>query len=192
MSCLRAGRVDIEYLVRYTNAPWLVIDAPGTAEDGLFARDEKERILCWDREAQAAVPALEGEPSPAMKGVYTLPDGRAAKPVFQLLAERYLDESYGPDAVADRVGVAAATIRRIAAELAEAAFEHEVVIDEPWTDWTGRRHDKIVGRRCQYARDARDLGAFEWIPHLPCDPYIADSAGQHRPPRRHALQAAVS
>jgi anaerobic selenocysteine-containing dehydrogenase len=143
---LRAGKVDIEYLVRYTNAPWLVIDAPGTAADGLFARDEEERILCWDREAQAAVPALEGEPSPAMKGVYTLPDGRASKPVFQLLAERYLDESYGPDAVADRVGVAASTIRRIAAELAEAAFEHEVVINEPWTDWTGRRHDRIVGR----------------------------------------------
>jgi sulfite dehydrogenase (quinone) subunit SoeA len=143
---LRAGRVDVEYLVRYTNAPWLVVDAPGTAGDGLFARDDKERILCWDRDAQAAVPALEGEPSPALKGVYTLPDGRRVRPVFHLLAERYLDESYGPDAVAERVGTASATIRRIAAEIAEAAFEHEVVIDEPWTDWTGRRHDKIIGR----------------------------------------------
>ena len=143
---LGAGKVDIEYLARYTNAPWLVIDAPGSSEDGLFARDAAGRVLCWDRHVGAAVPALEGDPSPALKGVFTLPDGRAAKPVFHILAERYLDESYGPDAVADRIGASAATIRRIAAELAEAAFEHEVVIDEPWTDWTGRRHDKIVGR----------------------------------------------
>ena len=26
---LRADRIDLDYLVRYTNAPWLVIDAPG-------------------------------------------------------------------------------------------------------------------------------------------------------------------
>ncbi len=143
---LRAGKVDAEYLVRYTNAPWLVIDAPGTAEDGLFARNDDSAVLCWDRESQVAVPVLEGDPSPGLKGIFSLPDGRMAKPVFQILAERYLDSSYGPDAVADRVGVSAATIRRIAAELAEAAFDHEVVIDEPWTDWTGRHHDKIVGR----------------------------------------------
>ncbi|MBF0333052.1 MAG: molybdopterin-dependent oxidoreductase, partial [Alphaproteobacteria bacterium] len=37
---LRAGKVDMDYLVRYTNLPWLVIQAPDTAEDGLFARDE--------------------------------------------------------------------------------------------------------------------------------------------------------
>ncbi len=48
---LGAGKVDIEYLERYTNAPWLVIEAPGTADDGLFARDGEGRILCWDRQA---------------------------------------------------------------------------------------------------------------------------------------------
>ena len=32
-----AGKVDIDYLCRYTNAPWLVIDNPGGADDGLFA-----------------------------------------------------------------------------------------------------------------------------------------------------------
>src|SRR3546814_10343813 len=30
--------------------------------------------------------------------------------------------------------------------LAEAAFEKEVVLDIPWTDWAGRRHDKMIGR----------------------------------------------
>ncbi len=38
------------------------------------------------------------------------------------------------------------TIRRIARELAYAAFEQTVTLDQPWTDWTGRRHDKTVGR----------------------------------------------
>ncbi len=29
---LKADKIDLDFLVRYTNAPWLVIDAPGTAE----------------------------------------------------------------------------------------------------------------------------------------------------------------
>jgi anaerobic selenocysteine-containing dehydrogenase len=36
---LRGGRVDLEFVVRYTNLPWLVIRDAGGAEDGLFARD---------------------------------------------------------------------------------------------------------------------------------------------------------
>ena len=35
---LRTDRVDLDYLVRFTNAHHLLIDAPGTAEHGLFAR----------------------------------------------------------------------------------------------------------------------------------------------------------
>src|ERR1700730_12783266 len=37
---LKADRIDIDYLGRYTNAGWLVIQAPGAADDGLFARSE--------------------------------------------------------------------------------------------------------------------------------------------------------
>src|SRR5271155_4679458 len=37
---LKADKVDLDYLARYTNAGWLVIQAPGSADDGLFARDE--------------------------------------------------------------------------------------------------------------------------------------------------------
>jgi anaerobic selenocysteine-containing dehydrogenase len=143
---LRAGRVDVDYLVRYTNAPWLVVQDPGGAEDGLFARDAEERVLAWDRVAEAPRPAGDPDLKPALKGEVTLPDGRRAKPVFHLLAERYLDEAHGPDAVAETCGVPAADIRRIAAELAHAAFEEELVLDVPWTDWTGRRHETMVGR----------------------------------------------
>ena len=66
--------------------------------------------------------------------------------VFHLRAARYLDSQYTPDVVAYQTGIPAATIRRIAAELAQAAFEDEITIDQPWTDWAGRQHDKIVGR----------------------------------------------
>ena len=36
---LRAGRVDLDYLGRYTNAAALVIEEHGAADDGLFLRD---------------------------------------------------------------------------------------------------------------------------------------------------------
>ncbi|MHB1060200.1 MAG: molybdopterin oxidoreductase family protein, partial [Rhodanobacter sp.] len=51
-----------------------------------------------------------------------------------------------PDAVAAQTGVPADTIRRIAAELAHAAFEQEITLDIPWTDWAGRRHAQVTGR----------------------------------------------
>ena len=143
---LLADKVDFAYLARYTNAPWLVIDNPGAADDGLFARDAAGRPLCWDAAAGAPADALSAGITPALVGRYTLADGRAAVPAFELLARRCLDAAYAPEAVAQRTGIAAATIRRLAAELAEAAFDHEVVLDVPWTDWAGRRHDKTVGR----------------------------------------------
>ena len=37
---LRADKIDLAYLGRYTNAAWLVIRDPGAADDGLFARNE--------------------------------------------------------------------------------------------------------------------------------------------------------
>ena len=143
---LRAGKVDLDYLVRYTNAPWLVLRNPGEADDGLFARDDDGNPLCWDVTKDSAVNALEVDVSPALKGQFTLPDGRVAVPSFQFLAERYLDPTYAPGVVAERTGVDADTIRRIAAELAHAAFEEQVVLDVPWTDWAGRRHEKMIGR----------------------------------------------
>ena len=41
---------------------------------------------------------------PRLGGVATLPDGRQAQAVFALLAERYRDHQYAPDAVSDRCG----------------------------------------------------------------------------------------
>jgi anaerobic selenocysteine-containing dehydrogenase len=169
---LKADRIDLDYLVRYTNAHWLVVQDPGGAGDGLFARDPEGRALCWTRppvggtsvptpfaesigtEVPPTIDALRGGIglaegtgiSPAIVGEYHLPDGRRAVPVFQLLAERYLDPQYAPDAVAERCGIPAETIRRIARELAAAAFDEPVVLPIAWTDSHGQRHASMTGR----------------------------------------------
>jgi len=143
---LHADRIDLDYLVRYTNAPWLVIHDPQAPDDGLFARDPYGNPLCHDRKLGALVDANLPDIAPTLVGEVRLPDGRTAVPVFQLLAERYMDPAYGPEAVAERCGVPAATIRRLAAELADAAFEQAIELDIPWTDWAGRRHEKTTGR----------------------------------------------
>jgi anaerobic selenocysteine-containing dehydrogenase len=143
---LRAEKIDFEYLVRYTNAPWLVIQRPGAADHGLFARDADGNPLCWDAKRGALANALAADVAPALVGTYQLPDGATAVPALQLIGERFLEARYTPDAVAETCGIPAATIRRIAAELAHAAFEQEVVLEVPWTDWAGRRHERMIGR----------------------------------------------
>ena len=45
---LRAEKVDFAYLGRYTNSAWLVIDAPGEADDGLSARNASGEPRAWD------------------------------------------------------------------------------------------------------------------------------------------------
>ncbi|HTP82707.1 MAG TPA: molybdopterin oxidoreductase family protein [Alphaproteobacteria bacterium] len=143
---LHADRIDLDYLVRYTNAPWLVVRDPGGADDGLFARDDGGKPLAWDQRTGRAADAARIDIAPALVGEFTLPDGRRAVPAFQLLAERYMSPDYAPEAVAARCGVAADTIRRIAAELAHTAFERQIVLDQQWTDCHGRRHEKMIGR----------------------------------------------
>ena len=143
---LRADKVDFGYLARYTNAGWLVIQDEGAADDGLFARDASGAPLAWDLPSEGPKDALGARGAPALVGEYTLDDGRRAVPVFELMARRYLDDAYAPERVAPALGIEPAVIRRIAAELAQAAFEEEIVLDIEWTDWTGRRHDKVIGR----------------------------------------------
>ena len=143
---LRMDRIDLDYLVRYANAHWLVIRNPGGSDDGLFARDADGRGLCWDRARNAPAPADAIDVQPAVVGEVTLPDGRRAAPVFHLVVERYLDARYSPDAVSERCGIPAATIRRIARELADTAFEQAIELPIAWTDTHGREHATMTGR----------------------------------------------
>ncbi|MGE3248116.1 MAG: molybdopterin-dependent oxidoreductase, partial [Beijerinckiaceae bacterium] len=142
---LHAGSVDFDYLVRYTNAPWLVIDDPGAADHGLFARDADGNPLGHDGKGNL-VAANKPDAQLAFVGETKLADGRKAVPAFQHIAQRYMSADYAPEAVAERCGVAAADIRRIAAELAHAAFKETIELDIEWTDWAGRKHDKVIGR----------------------------------------------
>jgi anaerobic selenocysteine-containing dehydrogenase len=142
---LKADRIDVDYLGRYTNAGWLVIQAPGAADDGLFARNEAGEPLVLEPSGSLASGMATGI-SARLVGDAVLPDGRRAVPVFQLVAERYLDPAYAPEAVAETCGIAAATIRRLAAEMACTAFEEEIELAVPWTDWAGRRHETMRGR----------------------------------------------
>jgi anaerobic selenocysteine-containing dehydrogenase len=144
---LKADRIDLDFLVRYANAHWLVIRNPGGADDGLFARDEEGRALCWVRGPDPGPHLADAiDISPAVVGEYTLPDGRRVVPVFHLLAERYLDPQFSPDAVSERCGIPADTIRRIARELAQAAFDNPVKLPIAWVDAHGREHSEMIGR----------------------------------------------
>ncbi|MEM1364687.1 MAG: molybdopterin oxidoreductase family protein [Pseudomonadota bacterium] len=143
---LKAGKVDVDYLLRYTNAPWLVIDAPGTADHGLFARDADGNALVLDRESKKAIPYNGKGVKPDLRGEIQLDNGLTARPAFRLLTDKYLDGQYAPEMVSERTGVSADQIRSIAAQLAEAAFEKEIVIERAWTDMKGERHEKMIGR----------------------------------------------
>ncbi|MCC5794339.1 MAG: molybdopterin-dependent oxidoreductase [Chromatiales bacterium] len=142
---LRTQRVDIDYLLRYTNAGWLVISDPGAADDGLFARDSDGTTLAGEP-GGGVLPSNRPGIKPALHGRFRLADGREAVPVFELIARRYLADAWSPDTVAARTGIPGDVTRRIAAELANAAFDQSVELPVAWTDWTGQRHDSMIGR----------------------------------------------
>jgi anaerobic selenocysteine-containing dehydrogenase len=139
-------RIDFDYLVKYTNAHWLVVRNPGGADDGLIARDAEANPLCWDKRTAAPVIASSIDVAPAVVGEFTLPDGRNAVPAFQLLAERFLDAGYSAESVSSPCGIDAVTIRRIAAEMADVAFNQEIRLPQNWTDAHGREHAEMIGR----------------------------------------------
>ncbi len=142
----RTEQVDLDYLVRYTNAPHLVIQDPGAKDDGLLARDGDGKLLAWDKKTNTLAVASRTDIAPALVGTFTLADGRKAVPAFQLMAERFLANEYAPETVAAEVGVPAETIRRIAAEMAHVAFKETVTLPVKWTDWAGREHNEMIGR----------------------------------------------
>jgi anaerobic selenocysteine-containing dehydrogenase len=137
---LEAGKVDLDYLARWTNAPLLVNAAEGP-EKGLIVRNAESQPFVIDRRT--------GSPAP-WDGKGVQPDLGATwqgnRTVFAHMAEEYLDAIYAPEAVAARCGIPAPRIRALAAELADAAFNHAIVLDQPWTDFRGDTHPNMPGR----------------------------------------------
>ncbi|MFQ5914831.1 MAG: molybdopterin-dependent oxidoreductase [Nitrospinota bacterium] len=106
------GFVDREYLVRYSNAPYLV------KEDGFFIRiDGKE--LVWDPAEGKAKPFDADGVEPALEGEYTVGDVKV-KTAFQLFKED-VDQST-PEWAEKICDIPAGTIRRVAGELGQNAM----------------------------------------------------------------------
>ena len=142
---MRTGKMDLDYLARYTNAPVLVNADPLSPNHGLLMRDENGKQLVIDR--NTGKPTAFDQPGvrPDLSATYRH-GGTTHRPVFHLMAERYMDPSYSADAVTERVGIPADKIRRIAAEIARVAFDEAIELDQEWTDFRGETHAKMVGR----------------------------------------------
>lgn len=144
---LKAGKIDLGYLARYTNAGHLVVRDPGAADDGLIARDRYGKILVLDAKSKKPV-TVDKADQVALHGEVKLPGKtkRIGVPSFQFVAERYLSDEYSAEKAAVHCGIEASTIERIAGELAHAAFEQAFELDVAWTDTHGHKHDKMTGR----------------------------------------------
>ncbi|WP_353473402.1 molybdopterin oxidoreductase family protein [Salipiger sp. H15] len=142
---LRAGRIDLDFLAQFTNAPVLVDCDPRSADYGLFLRDEEGRPLVIDAatgrtapwDGEGVMPKLTGQLRRA---------GITHRTVMHMIAAQYMDAGYAPEAVAGRVGLPAERIRWLAAEIARAAFDTRLEFDRPWTDFRGREHATMPGR----------------------------------------------
>ncbi|WP_323778606.1 molybdopterin oxidoreductase family protein [Leisingera sp.] len=141
---MKAGKIDLDYLSRYTNAPVLVNASEGP-DNGLFLRDEDGKMLVIDRTTGKLTPFDQPGVRPDLSAVYEK-DGVTHRPVFHQMAERYLADEYAPEAIADKCGIPARRIRAIAGELARVAFDEAFELDVEWTDFRGEKHSKMTGR----------------------------------------------
>jgi len=142
---MSAGKVDFEYLAQFTNAACLVNSDPDSPDFGLILRDEQGRELVMDRKEKRPRCFDKPDVEPDLVNGWRNA-GITHKPVFHLMLERYLDEKYAPENVAEQVGISAARIRAIAAEIARVAFDEAIEIDQEWTDFRGKKHKTMTGR----------------------------------------------
>jgi sulfite dehydrogenase (quinone) subunit SoeA len=133
---LKAGKIDADYLARWTNAPCLVDEDPNSAQHGLLLKDDEGKPLVLDR--ATGQPTAFDTPGvrPDLTGTWRHA-GVTHRPVFHHLVERYISDTYAPEAVADRTGLAPDRIRGLAAQIAHAAFERSFTVPQPWTDFRG-------------------------------------------------------
>ena len=136
----QGGNIDESFLRDYTNLPWL-LDA-----DGLFLRDKTGAPLVIDEKTGLVVSAYDKNAIPKLQSACVLPDGRRGKSAMHLALTEYLSDSCSPEKMSAHCGIPPQTIRRLARELAHAAFYSPVVIDESWTDWRGKMHSQTIGR----------------------------------------------
>lgn len=137
---LAAGKIDLDYLARWTNAPLLVNETEGP-EKGLILKNAESQPFVIDKRTGMPAPWDGAGVQPDLGAVW-----QGHRTVFQHMAERYLSDDYAPEAVAARVGIPAARIRALAAELARVAFDEAFELPVEWTDFRGDRHATMTGR----------------------------------------------
>ncbi|WP_415922138.1 molybdopterin oxidoreductase family protein [Tateyamaria sp. SN6-1] len=142
---MKAGRIDLDYLARFTNAPCLVNGDEKSPEFGLLLRDDNGKELVMDRATGKLTPFDQKGVQPDLAATHRHA-GITHRTVMHHMAERYLQDEYTPEAVADRVGIAAPRIRALAAEIARVAFDEAFELDQEWTDFRGETHKTMKGR----------------------------------------------
>ena len=142
---MKAGRIDLDYLARFTDAPCLVNEDPASDEHGLILTNEAGKKLVIDR--RTGKPEAFDTPGvqPDLSGSYRHA-GVSHRPVLHHMADKYLADEYAPETVAERVGISAERIRAIAADIARVAFDEAFELDIEWTDFRGDTHKTMVGR----------------------------------------------
>ena len=91
---LKSNRIDLDYIVRYSNLPWLVIQDPGGPKEGLFARGLDGEPLCWDSNTRQTADAQLAGITPSLIGEVSLSENLRAVPAFELMAKRYLKDDF--------------------------------------------------------------------------------------------------
>ena len=141
----KAGKLDLDYLARFTNASCIVNEDPKSDQNGLLMRDDDGQPLVIDKRTGDLAPWNGQGVEPDLATTHRHA-GVTHRPVFHLMADRFLDPQYDADNVADATGISADRIRRLAADMARVAFDEEIVLDRAWTDFRGKKHDKMIGR----------------------------------------------
>jgi anaerobic selenocysteine-containing dehydrogenase len=142
---MKAGKIDLNYLAQYTDAPVLINGDEKSPDYGLYLRDDNGKQLVMDRVTGKLTPFDQPGVKPDLSGTHRA-KGVTHAPVFHKMAEMYLSDEYAPEAVANRCGISAGRIRAVAAELARVAFEEAFELDHEWTDFRGEKHATMTGR----------------------------------------------
>ncbi len=137
---IKAGKIDLEYLAKYTNAP-VFLDP----ETGLILKDKNDKPLVKDR-ITGKVCAFDTKGiQPDLNASYRV-RGATSTTVFHDIITKYLSSEYEPEIVEKICGISAKKIRALANEIAKVAFEEEFELPIEWTDFRGEKHNSMKGR----------------------------------------------
>ena len=137
---IKAGKIDLNYLAKYTNAP-VFLDP----ENGLILKDKDDKPLVKDR-ITGKVCAFDTKGiQPDLNATYRV-RGATSTTVFHKIITKYLSSEYEPEKVEKICGISAKKIRALANEIAKVAFEEEFELPIEWTDFRGEKHKSMKGR----------------------------------------------